>query len=81
MNPLDPLNQKVEQALSAWQDKRQQLQDQSRALEAALAAFAKDEGPEPGEQKAVVEALRKECDTLFAAVLAAVAAAKAAGVR
>ncbi|MGV3571606.1 MAG: hypothetical protein ACO1PB_13475 [Ramlibacter sp.] len=78
---MHPLNLKVEHCFAAWQERRQRLQDRSRALEAALAAFAHGGGPEPSAQKAEVEVLRAECDALFAEVLAAVAAAKAAGVR
>ena len=76
-----PLNQRVERLLASWQDKRQSLQDQSRALEAALSAFARGEGPEPLQQKALVEQLRTECDALFTEVLAAVREAQEAGVR
>jgi len=78
---MHPLNVKVEQCFTAWQERRQGLQDRSRALEAALEAFAHGSGPQPVAQKAEVEALRAECDALFSQVLAAVAAAKAAGVR
>lgn len=75
-----PLNERVERLLSAWQDKRQQLQDHSRALEAALRAFARGEAPEPLQQKQEVEALRRECDALFNDVLGAVREAQDAGV-
>lgn len=78
---MHPLNLRVEQAFAMWQDKRQGLQDASRALEAALDAFAHGRGPEPAELRARLEALRGECDVLFGEVLAAVDAAKQAGVR
>jgi DnaJ-domain-containing protein 1 len=78
---MHPLNQRVERLLASWQDKRQRLQDQSRALEAALSAFARGAGPEPLQQKALVEQLRGECDALFNEVLAAVREAQEAGVR
>jgi hypothetical protein len=35
---VHPLNQRVEQALSEWSERRQRLQDTSKALAAALAA-------------------------------------------
>lgn len=78
---MHPLNQRVEHAFVMWQEKRQKLQDTSRALEAALDAFAHGRGQEPARLKAELEALRSECDTLFGEVLAAVNAAKEAGVR
>jgi hypothetical protein len=78
---MHPLNQRVERLLASWQDKRQMLQDQSRALEAALSAFAQGEGQEPREQKSRVEQLRAECDSLFNDVLVAVREAQEAGVR
>jgi hypothetical protein len=78
---MHPLNQRVEQAFGMWQEKRQKLQDTSRALEAALDAFAHGRGTEPAELRAELEALRSECDALFLEVLAAVNAAKQAGVR
>ena len=78
---LHPLNQRVDMLLASWQDKRQSLQDESRALEAALTAFAQGSGPEPLDQRAKVERLRAECDALFVDLLAAVRDAQAAGVR
>lgn len=78
---LHPLNQRVDMLLASWQDKRQKLQDESRALEAALSAFAQSGGAEPLEQRAKVERLRAECDALFVDLLAAVREAQAAGVR
>lgn len=78
---LHPLNQRVDMLLASWQDRRQQLQDESRALEAALAAFAHGTGSEPLEQRGKVERLRAECDALFVDLLAAVRDAQAAGVR
>jgi hypothetical protein len=78
---MHPLNQRVERLLASWQDKRQLLQDQSRALEAALSDFACGEGQEPREQKARVGQLRAECDALFNDVLVAVREAQEAGVR
>jgi hypothetical protein len=81
MEPTDPLNIRVEQAFGAWRDKRQLLQHASQRLERALDAFAHGEGPEPVQLKAELEALRAECDQLFLAILEAVRAAQAAGVR
>lgn len=81
MEPTDPLNIRVEQAFGAWRDKRQHLQDTSQALEQALDAFSHGTGPEPEQLKAELEALRAECDRLFLDILAAVQAARAAGVR
>jgi DnaJ-domain-containing protein 1 len=81
IDPMHPLNQRVERLLASWQDKRQMLQDQSRTLEAALSAFARGAGEEPLEQKARVEQLRAECDALFNDVLVAVREAQEAGVR
>jgi len=78
---LHPLNQRVDMLLASWQDKRQQLQDESRALEAALSAFAHGSGSEPLEQRAKVERLRADCDALFVDLLAAVREAQEAGVR
>ena len=78
---MHPLNQRVEQAFAAWRDHRQSLQDASKALEAALDAFAHGAASEPVELRARVDQLRAECDALFSDVLAAVAAAKDAGVR
>lgn len=79
--PHHPLNRRVEMLLASWQDRRQQLQDESRALDAALSAFAHGSGPEPLAQRAKVERLRAECDALFVDLLAAVREAQAAGVR
>ena len=81
MEPTDPLNIRVEQAFGAWRDKRQDLQHTSQTLEQALDAFAHGNGPEPVQLKAELEELRAECDRLFLAILAAVQAAKDAGVR
>ena len=81
MNPVDPLNIRVEQAFGVWRDKRQQLQETSQALEQALDDFAHGRAPEPLELKAELEKLRAECDSLFLEILAAVRAAQAAGVR
>lgn len=81
MEPTAPLNVRVEQAFGAWRDKRQDLQDTSQTLEQALDAFARGDGPEPAQLKAELEALRAECDRLFLDILAAVRAAKDAGVR
>lgn len=81
MEPTDPLNIRVEQAFGVWRDRRQLLQDTSRALEEALDAFAHGRGPEPADLKARLETLRIECDQLFTEVLAAVREAQAAGVR
>ena len=78
---MHPLNQRVEQAFAAWRDRRQALQDASKALEAALDAFAHGTAPEPAELRGQVDQLRIECDALFGDVLAAVTAAKEAGVR
>lgn len=78
---MHPLNMRVEQAFGAWRDRRQLLQDTSKALEAALDDFAHGQGQEPVELKARLESLRVECDELFAQVLGAVKAAQAAGVR
>ena len=79
--PRHPLNEQVDDLLARWQHLRQDLQDSSRALEAALAAFAKGEGPEPVDQRATVDRLRQECDALFNALMEAVRAAQEAGVR
>lgn len=81
MEPTDPLNIRVEQAFGIWRDKRQFLQDTSQALEQALDDFAHGRGPEPVQLKADLEKLRSECDNLFLDILAAVRAAKEAGVR
>jgi hypothetical protein len=78
---VHPLNQRVEQTLSEWSERRQRLQDASKNLEVALGAYAHGTGPEPTALRAQVEALRAECDQLFNQALSAVAAAKAAGVR
>lgn len=78
---MHPLNQRVEQAFARWQERRQQLQDTSRELEAALEAFAHGRGTEPTQLREDLETLRIDCDRLFNEVLAAVAAAKEAGVR
>ena len=81
MNPVDPLNIRVEQAFGIWRDKRQLLQETSQTLEQALDAFAHGNGPEPSQLKAELEKLRSECDSHFLDILAAVRAAQAAGVR
>lgn len=78
---MHPLRQRVEVAFAQWREKRQNLQDASRALEQALDAYTHGAGPEPTHLKTKVEELRQECDRLFGEVLAAVAAAKDAAVR
>ena len=75
------LNRRVEGAFSLWRDKRQELQDTSRALEAALEAFSCGEADEPTELKERLGELRMECDELFSNVLEAVKEAQLAGVR
>ncbi len=72
-------DQKVNQAFSAWQEQRACLQAHSQQLEAALGAYASGAGPEPTELRQQVDALRKECDALFSAVLAAVTERAAGG--
>jgi len=78
---MDPLNLRVEQAFGAWRERRQLLQDTSKALEAALDDFAHGKGAEPEALKARLEVLRIECDELFGQVLEAVKAAQEGGVR
>jgi hypothetical protein len=76
-----PLNEQVDELLARWQHQRQDLQDASRALEAALAAFARGDGPEPLAERDLVDRLRTECDALFSGLMESVRAAKEAGVR
>ena len=76
-----PLNVQVDDLLARWQHQRQDLQDASRALEASLEAFARGTGPEPVQERELVDRLRKECDAVFASLMEAVRAAQEAGVR
>ena len=78
---MHPLKLKVEQAFAAWQDKRRELEQSSRALEAALKALSEGQDADVEPLKTKLDALRRECDELFAQLLAAVDAARDAGVQ
>lgn len=78
---MHPLNKAVEDLLVRWQHARQELQDRSQALDAAVRAFAVGTGPEPIQQRQELERLRAHCDELFQRLMAAVRDAQEAGVR
>lgn len=81
MESTHPVKLRVEQAIGAWREKRQLLLDANQALEQALDAYAHQDGPEPEQLKAKVDQLRALGDLLFWEVLAAVRAARSAGIR
>lgn len=72
-------DESVMKAFGMWQERRRELEAQSRALEAALEQYASGDGPEPTQQRQRVSALRQECDELFRQVLDTVEAARRGG--
>lgn len=71
---MDPKHERVNELFNEWETCRAELRDQSQILQKAMRKYVDGKGPMPSEQAEQVHQLRKQCDTLFAQVVAAMKA-------